>query len=354
MAKLKRRSDTKEIAEQVENSQGGGLRKREAHWDKVISTGSTLLDLNISGNRVRGGGIPGGVLVEIFGPPKTGKTALLSELCISTQRRGGKVYFQDPEARYDLAYARNYGVAVDDKKKWEYGIPETVKELFVNIREWKPPNPKTINMVAGDSLASLTTELEIESDETTMKTNTSRSVEFSNELRKTCRLIERSGMVIACANQIRKFKDGEYVPGGHSMAFYASLRIRIGPYPRDKYMETKAKVEFEGQEIKDKKRIGVRSKCFIKHSSIDDPFRECEVFIEFGRGIDDVRANLRYLKEKTKANTYDCIEREYQSLEKAVYFIEKNGLALPLREKVIDLWETIEAGFGQRPPKERF
>mgnify|MGYP006961769342 CR=1 FL=1 len=32
---------------------------------RIISTGSTLLDLAITGGRVRGGGVPGGILVEI-------------------------------------------------------------------------------------------------------------------------------------------------------------------------------------------------------------------------------------------------------------------------------------------------
>ena len=39
----------------------------------MVSTGSTLLDLAISGTRVRGGGYPGGILVEIFGASGTGK-----------------------------------------------------------------------------------------------------------------------------------------------------------------------------------------------------------------------------------------------------------------------------------------
>ena len=45
-------------------------KKQEYDGDtgKMISTGSTLLDLAISGGRVRGGKIPAGILVEIFGP----------------------------------------------------------------------------------------------------------------------------------------------------------------------------------------------------------------------------------------------------------------------------------------------
>ena len=32
----------------------------------IVSTGSTQLDLAIYGGRVRGGGIPGGIIIEIF------------------------------------------------------------------------------------------------------------------------------------------------------------------------------------------------------------------------------------------------------------------------------------------------
>ena len=35
---------------------------------KLVSTGSTLLDLAISGGTYDEGGLPGGILVEIFGP----------------------------------------------------------------------------------------------------------------------------------------------------------------------------------------------------------------------------------------------------------------------------------------------
>lgn len=71
----------------------------------VISTGSTLLDLAISGGRVRGGGIPGGIFVEAFGPPSSGKTVLLCEIAGAIQRQGGEVMFYDPEARLNKKFA---------------------------------------------------------------------------------------------------------------------------------------------------------------------------------------------------------------------------------------------------------
>jgi len=48
----------------------------DGDFGQCISTGSTLLDLAISGGRIRGGGLPGGILVEVFGPSGVGKTVL--------------------------------------------------------------------------------------------------------------------------------------------------------------------------------------------------------------------------------------------------------------------------------------
>ena len=69
----------------------------------MVSSGSTLLDLAISGGRVRGGGIPGGIVVEVFGPPGAGKTVFLSELAASVEHRGGDFKIGD-KLKFNLNY----------------------------------------------------------------------------------------------------------------------------------------------------------------------------------------------------------------------------------------------------------
>ena len=54
----------------------------------IVTTGSTLLDLAISGGRFAKGGIPAGILVKIFGPSGCGKTVLLCEIAGGIQRSG--------------------------------------------------------------------------------------------------------------------------------------------------------------------------------------------------------------------------------------------------------------------------
>ena len=60
--KLKRRKkSSKQLTEEVKKVTISPIEKsKKVEVKKVISTGSTLLDLAISGNRIRGGGVPGG------------------------------------------------------------------------------------------------------------------------------------------------------------------------------------------------------------------------------------------------------------------------------------------------------
>src|SRR5512137_2055750 len=111
---------------------------RPVSVERVVSTGSTLLDLAISGKRRREGGIPGGIIVELYGPSGAGKTAILAEICGSAQKRGGVVKFCDPEARLDQQYTQIYGVSVKTDF-FDYHRPDTVSELFhQHLYDWEP------------------------------------------------------------------------------------------------------------------------------------------------------------------------------------------------------------------------
>jgi RecA/RadA recombinase len=314
--------------------------QKEVSVENVISTGSTLLDLAISGGRRRGGGIPGGILVEIYGPSGAGKTAVISEICASAQQKLGQIKFADPEGRLDKEYSEIYGVNIKDSF-FDYSRPNTVKELFASLFGWKPKEEKAINVFAGDSMAALSTEIEMEEQD---KMGMKRAKDFSEGLRKTCRLIVNNNWLVVFSNQVRQSQEkGEVTPGGMGLPFYSSLRIRIGPtYQKPKIIK-KTEVDINGKKHEAEKVIGINSICKIQKSSVDEPFREAPVCIIFNYGIDDIRANLQYVKDITKATKYDAITKEFQSMENAIKHIEQNNLENQLKEKVIDLWETIQA-----------
>ncbi len=341
------------MMERTKNPKVKKKSEYNGNMETMISTGSTLLDLAISGGRVRGGGIPGGILVEVFGPNGAGKTVLLCEIAGAIQRQGGQIMFHDPEARLNKQFAQMFDLNTDEIS---YSRPNTVNEVFQSIRDWEPSNPNKINGCMTDSLAALSTELEMDSKEGD-KMGMKRAKDFSEQLRKTCRLLEKNNLLMICSNQIRQNLDaGPYgqkytTPGGESVGFYASLRLRF-----TKPEKIKQKVKVAGKEVT--RVIGVETEIEVYKSSIWKPYRTAPVVILFDYGVDDIRANLQFIKNYTKNTQYTVGEETLSnSIEESIKLVEKDtALIKQLKEEVIDLWEEIEEKFSQgaeRKPKLR-
>jgi len=341
------------------------VKKSEYDGDTVemISTGSTLLDLAISGGRIRGGGLPRGILVEIFGPSGSGKTVLLSELAGSIQRHGGQVMFHDPEARLNKQFAKMFDLNIDEMS---YQTPDTVPQVFSEVRKWNPQPLNAIHGVFADSLAALSTGMEMEKDDGD-KMGMRRAKEFSEELRKTCRILTRKKLLMVCSNQVRQNLDAgqfgqKYIsPGGEAIGFYSSLRLRTF-----KPEKIKKKVKFAGKDVM--REVGVNVQIEVFKSSVWKPYRKAPLTIIFDYGIDDIRQNLQFIKDyttppepeepeepeteeqdkkkKKKVTPYIINGRKLNiSMDKSIQIIERDGLEKELRNQVIDLWEDIESKF---------
>ena len=351
MSLIRRTSDlAAEVASSAESDNVAYVANK-GNFEYMISTGSTLLDLAISGGIVRGGGIPGGIMLELSGPSGAGKTSLMAEMCTSAQSRGGKIKILDPEGRLNKDYCEKFGLRITPE---DYGRPDTVKEVFEIIEEdWgvesKPEN-KTIDVIGVDSIAALSTEMEMESED---KMGGKRAKDFSAGLRKTARLIAQNNRIVVFTNQERdsmaSFGPRRTTPGGMAVKYYASLRIRVS---LDKKIERKVKV------VKEEKRIiGIESLCEVIKSSIDEPYRTAPVFIIFNYGIDDTRANLQWLKDHSGAEKYGVVSvQQYVAMNAAIEFYETNPeRILQLKNAVIDLWEEIDEALKiERKPKSRF
>jgi len=321
-------------------------RSRGLHGniEKMVSTGSTLLDLAISGGRVKGGGIPGGIFVEVFGPESSGKTVLLAEIAGGVHRLGGDVMFKDPEARLDKKFAEIFDLHIDNI---DYSVPDTVTEVFEPVRKWEPIG-SGINGIFADSLAALSTELEMGSED---KMGTRRAKEFSEQLRKTCRIIKKKNYLMIASNQIREnvgavaFEKKWVTPGGKGIPFYASLRL---------HMRSTSKmwkeINIHGKEVK--RVIGIKTDVEVYKSSIWHPNRVAPLTIDFAYGIDDIRQNLQYVKDFTKNTTYMVRDMKMgQSLEKAIDVVEDKNLERKLCNQVIEVWTGIEKKFEKKRKK---
>lgn len=338
---MKRTKKNQTISQQVK-SKATTKRVENSTQNKevLISTGSTLLDLAISGGRQRGGGLPAGILVEVFGPPGSGKTVLLSEVAGAIQRNNGEVMFYDPEARLNKQFARIFGL---DINTMNYSTPNTVTSVFHGVREWQPKS-KGINGVMADSLAALSTDMEMENDAGD-KMGMRRAKEFSEELRKTCRVLAEHNYLMLCSNQIRQNLDsGPYgqrykSPGGEAIGFYSSLRLRT-----HNPTKIKRKVRVAGREVS--RVVGVSIDVEVFKNSVWSPYRVAPITILFDYGIDDIRENLQYVKNYTKATVYTVQDTNVgQSMDQAVANVEQKNLEQALRNQVISLWEEIEQKF---------
>ena len=343
-------SMSKQVRDKVEKDR---VREKKPEYEgdtgRMISTGSTLLDLAICGGRVKGGGIPAGILVEIFGPNSTGKTVLLTEIAGNIQSQNGEVQFRDPEGRLDKQFALLFGFELDSA---EYSRPNKVPEVFQAVRDWKPENPDVINGIFADSLAALSTDMEMD-EEDGDKMGMRRAKEFSQELRKTCRILADNNYLMVCSNQIRDTMatvgPKTASPGGKAIGFYSSLRLKTEFSIRNAKMYRTT--THNKKEIK--KVVGVNIEVEVVKSSVWKPFGKAPLTIIFDYGIDDVRQNLQFVKTYTGSTTYTLGgDKLYQGIEKSIEFIEKEELEDELRDEVIDLWQVIEEKFkSNRKPK---
>ena len=343
--RMKRRpANLKKVTKEVKKATKQPVPKQDTiSFDHVFSTGSTLLDLAISGGRVNGGGIPAGIIVEIFGPSSSGKTSILAELAASIQENGGQVKFLDPEARLDQEYCEIYGFSLQEK---DYHMPDTVNEMFGHIWDWQPDSTLVTNLVAADSLAALSTEMEMEDED---KMGMKRAKDFSQGLRKTCRIIKKKNLILACSNQERGGTGGTVTSGGKGIPYYASLRIRIYPdFKNTKIKKTKTIGKKPVEKI-----VGVRSICEIKKSSIDSPYRTAPVSIIFGYGIDTIRDELQFHKDLTGAEKFECFGRKFGTIQTAIKNIGERQLQEDLRQRTITLWNGVQEQFKTERQKKR-
>lgn len=353
----------KSLAAQVKNKSKKSIdaqikkekkRKEDAgeykgNLDMMTSTGSTLLDLAISGGVSKYGGIPAGVFVELFGPNSSGKTVLLMEIAGYIQRNGGDHRFQDPEDRLNKGFAALFDFDVDNEK---LDTPDTVTEVFKNFRTWEPPDNGKVHGFFIDSLAALSTQMEMTKEEGD-KMGGRRGKEFSEGFRKTCRTIKSRNAIMVASNQIRDnfalIGERFTTTGGYAAGFYASVRLRL--YKPEKVKSKEKKIGKKSV----KRVLGTKVKVEVYKNSCDQPYRTADIYIMNGYGIDDIRANLQYIKDYTTNKTYKVGDTNLgNSLDDAILKVEQDGLENELKKEVVKLWNEIDAKFKiERKPKAR-
>ena len=234
---------------------------------KRISSGSLNID------RILGGGLPMGRIVEIYGPESSGKTTLVLHAIAEAQKAYPDLYaaFIDAEHALDPVYAENLGVdlnrlIINQPDSGEQGLE--IAEALIRSGD--------CSLVAIDSVDSLTPEATLKGE--MGDTNIARLARLMSQgLRKLTAAISKTETLVIFTNQVREkvgvmFGNPETTPGGRALKFYATQRIRI------------VKQDASGQKLpQEGDFVSAKVKC-IKNK-VARPFLDTFITIEFGKGI---------------------------------------------------------------------
>ncbi len=270
------------LAKALEGAIGTNDEAQEVkHW---LDTGYPLLNKIISGDYDKG--VPGGRIIEMFGPPSSGKTLIATLIMQAAQKAGGVAGFNDHEYSYQLPFAKRLGLD-DTFPRWIYRRPETWEEsntLLLKageaIRKSNQIAPDAPIVWVCDSVAAMIPKSVLFDkdgkrraiDEMTMNDTTALSRVASTTLKTINQMTSQLNITVIYLNQIRTkigvvYGDPTTTPGGSAFEFYASVRLALGK----KLIKDKASGEVIGQVT------GITT----KKNKLTRPFQEIDLSLRF-------------------------------------------------------------------------
>ncbi len=331
MENSERQKALQSTLKQIEKRFGTGaimrLGERPRQEVEVIPTGSLALDLALGI-----GGIPRGRITEIYGPESGGKTTLALHVIAQAQKAGGVAAFVDAEHALDPVYARQLGVDVDNLLLSQPDTGEQALEIVELL-----VRSGAVDVIVVDSVAALVPRAEIEGDMGDAHVGLQARL-MSQALRKLTGVLSKSNTSAIFINQIREkvgvmYGNPEVTTGGRALKFYSSIRLDV---------------RRKGQPIKKGDQpIANVVRVKVTKNKLAPPFREAELELYFGRGIDPVAdlvtaaVDRGVIKKSGSWFSYNDI-RLGQGKEKAADYLRANPEMIDeIRNRVLSL-ETTE------------
>lgn len=272
-----------------------GVDDAPTNINRWISTGSRMLDIVIA-NKLHGG-LPEGRIVELQGPPSTGKSHIALEVAKSTQKLNGIVVYVDTENATNLENLQLLGI---DVRKHFVFVQSTCTEEILGIIESTIIKTRTMTKdvpvtVIWDSVAQSSPRAELEGDYDQNTIGLQARV-LGKGMRKIANIIGNQKVLLLLLNQQRQkigvmYGDPSTVPGGMAIPYASSVRLKLSG---GKHVEDKAG-----------NPLGIEVTVKTIKNKVARPFREASFTIMFGKGvIEDEQAFdlLRQYCDNTKHN----------------------------------------------------
>ncbi len=335
-----------------------------------ISTGSVRLDLAISCMKSKMGGLPTNRIVEFSGTGASGKTYICGEIAGHALRSGYSVYVDDIERRWDLNRLETFGFDLYEPNFTYLDPPsKSVEGCFEQMFKILD-NPAENNIVyIVDPIAALYSDVELVSSD---KAGQARAKALQRNMRYLKDRVNAPGgsVLIVFSNQLiddvgsaiggfGKGKKGfgrpkKKTPMGNALIHFPSVRVRF------KHL---GKIKRKAPMLESDLAItrGVRLGAEVIKNSEDDPHREADLTIWFGRyGIDNITDCAQWLKRYTKLLTGDDKEKtdekwhyfngEYTyTLPRFIRYVEENDLEQELAELVSETYRKIYKAAPRKP-----
>ena len=187
----------------------------------LVSTGFAALDAALGV-----GGLPRGVIVEIFGPPDSGKTTLILQIAARAQRSGLRAAWVDTECTFDPRYAAALGVAVEELTVVR---PDSAEQALTMLHHLA--RSCALGLIVVDSAAALVPALELEADIGDQSPGLQSRV-IAAGLRTLSHVVANAAITVVFLNQAWTRQTGfgenwETSAGGPALKLHSSIRIAL-------------------------------------------------------------------------------------------------------------------------------
>jgi recombination protein RecA len=289
---------------------GGDVLEDLDNVKYCIDTGNLAINYSCSGKFIIGG-VPGGRIIEAYGPEASGKSLIGSNVMYGAQRMGAWVILLDCENASNGEFMKK--VSHLNLRQVIRHAPPSLERAFRTIhnvtrkireREKALGLPRKPIVFIFDSLTVPPCERELKENNLPMDFSVAdwkkivgrqeqpgeRAKVISTEMRKLQAMVSKEDVTVYLINQTRDkigvmYGSPETTPGGNAVKFYASLRIRTAA---KKKIEHSKLEKFAGINMQVK---NIKNRMFRPFVIADD------VKLYFEEGIDPISGLLNCLLE---------------------------------------------------------